>query len=489
MEKKFKSAFLKGSAAATIGTVSSLFFHFISITILTRVLNKQEFGIYALILVIVNLFNILGSLGLNITLVKFISSESKENNTASLRAIFNLRILNLILVGFIFYFFSDYILYFFDPAISKYVLLITILFFFTSIKELLFNVLQGLNKYKSYAIVQTSSAAFRVGVIVFYLFVDTISIDKLIYIELFTTFVSIFIQLLFLPLKTLLNKKPTKEIYRHIFNFSAPLYLNNIITFTYDRISIFMIGALLSPASVALYDVANKIPEALQRVFASFMIVYFPNSAKLFASGDKVNAIKLMVKALNVFSVAISLLCIISILFSREIMLIVFSYKYVEVAPAFSLLMMNFFLRIMSNIKGYSIVSAGNPSVPVKVNVISSIVNASLSLLMIPWYGFIGAVYSILIMNLLTQVSYHLYLIKLDLAPSKFIYFYSPILVIIVGGSVLLYDYSLYIKVILLVLYLILNWYFVEEFKILLTQGISALKKIKSKLKLSTIGQ
>jgi len=79
MDQLFKRNFLKGSTAATIGTVSTMVFHFGSLMLLTRYLSKDEFGIYALILVIVYLFSIIGGFGLEYTLVKFISTDKEES--------------------------------------------------------------------------------------------------------------------------------------------------------------------------------------------------------------------------------------------------------------------------------------------------------------------------------------------------------------------------------------------------------------------------
>ena len=67
MDKQFKSKFLKGSFTTAIGTVSSMGFHFLSIMIMTRYLPKEEFGLYILIIAIVNFFNLFCGLGLDLT--------------------------------------------------------------------------------------------------------------------------------------------------------------------------------------------------------------------------------------------------------------------------------------------------------------------------------------------------------------------------------------------------------------------------------------
>ena len=50
-----------------------------------------------------------------------------------------------------------------------------------------------------------------------------------------------------------------------------------------ERVNYFIIGAYLNPSSIANYDVATKVPDALKKIFQSFIIVYFPSLAKLFS--------------------------------------------------------------------------------------------------------------------------------------------------------------------------------------------------------------
>ncbi|MDP4117129.1 MAG: oligosaccharide flippase family protein [Bacteroidota bacterium] len=484
IEGKFKKDFLKGSAAATIGTVSSMFFHFFSIMLLTRNIGKSDLGIYVLLLAMVNFFNILSSWGLNITLVKFISSVDKQQNKAALRAILNLRVVLLVILTVLFYFFSDLILPLFSLKKETFVFWIPLLFITASYKDLFFNVLQGLNEYKKYSIVQVISAAFRVVVIILFLYLNNLTLANLIYIEVFTSLVSVGVQLMIVPFRKLIDYKPTKETYKDIVKFSTPIHFNNILTFAYDRVSILFLGALLNPLSVAMYDIANKIPEALQRMFVSFMIVYFPNSSKLFSAGSKKDALYLMNKSINFFSVSIAILTFIAFTFSQTIVVLLFSSAYIKTAPAFAILMLNFYLRIMSNIKGYTIVSAGNSSVSVKVNIVSSIVNIGLAYVLIPKYGFMGAVYSVLVMNTIAQIIYHLYLIKLDLHTDGLNYL-RPMFLLFIFAIVPFYlgvD-SLIIKSVLSAAFLVCNWYFVEEFRNIIHKVSKQVKSFSNKIK------
>jgi len=465
MDSKFKKDFLKGSAAATIGTVSAMAFHFISLMFLTRNLNQNDFGIYVIILVIVNLFVVLSGLGLNITLVKFITGTDETKNFSSFRSILILRTAYLIFVSIIFYALAGLILPLFNLNDTRFILFIPLLFAAMNYRELFFNLLQGLRLYKKFAVVQTVSAVMRVVFIFLLIKMELLNITNLVYIELATAAVTAIILLFTVPFKNMMSFSPEKGMYRRLLKFSFPVYLNNLLTFSYDRVSIFIIGALLNPVSVALFDVASKIPEALQRMSFSFTIVFFPNQSKLFGEGNVKGAAALMNKSLHFFSVVIMSGVLISFLFGEEIIRLLFTEAYIESSLAFSLLMLNLYFRILSNIMGYSLIASGNSSAPVKVNSVTAIVNLIFSIIFIPEFGFIGAVYALLIMNTLSQMIYHWYVVRSKIFDEGINYLRPLFIIIVLLVPYYLLPYSLLINAAIIAAYFIICWFYVWEFR------------------------
>jgi len=84
MDQLFKRNFLKGSTAATIGTVSTMVFHFGSLMLLTRYLSKDEFGNLCFNTCYCLFVSIIGGFGLEYTLVKFISTDKEEEQKSVL---------------------------------------------------------------------------------------------------------------------------------------------------------------------------------------------------------------------------------------------------------------------------------------------------------------------------------------------------------------------------------------------------------------------
>ena len=143
--------------------------------------------------------------------------------------------------------------------------------------------------------------------------------------------------------------------------------------------------------------------------------------------------------------------------------------------------MVAFYLSAMSNIMGYSLVSAGLPSTTLKVNVAAGAINLIGAFLMVPLLGFMGAVYSMLITGFASLLFHYLYLNKYDLK-IELIKFIKPSLITII--VVLLYYLftldNLMFKSILLMVYFTAVYFLLPEAKEIFNQIVKHLFKFKS---------
>ncbi|RPI65565.1 MAG: hypothetical protein EHM47_18645, partial [Ignavibacteriales bacterium] len=192
---------------------------------------------------------------------------------------------------------------------------------------------------------------------------------------------------------------------------------------------------------------------------------FFPSQSRLFGEGNKSGAAALMNKSLNFFSIITIFGILISFLFREEIIVLLFSSAYIESSLPFALLMLNLYLRILSNIMGYSLVASGNSSAPVKVNSITSAVNIALSMVFIPTYGFIGAVYSLLVMNVLSQVIYHFYIVKSQISQDGINYLRPLVILIVLLIPYYLFMDMIIVKLSIIAAYFIISWFYVDEFR------------------------
>jgi O-antigen/teichoic acid export membrane protein len=466
MDKRFTSNLIKGLASTSFGSVATIGFHFLSILLMTRYVPKDVLGVFFLALAVVQVLKIVGGLGLDLTLAKSVSGVDRQMQQNTVGSIVAIRFLSVSFLGLIFYLAGRFMLPVFDARLSDCIVFMILLFALTSYRDLFLGLMQGVQQFKEYAVVEVLSAVTRVILLI--AFHDRLSLQSLLSIEIISQAIEILLQLFAMRalLIGLSRKNINREFLQSIFQFSTPLYLNNLLAVVHDRGNVFLIGAFLNPVSVAAFEVARKIPDGFQRLFDSFIVVYFPSLSSLFAKGKHDDAKRIMNSSLVLLSAGIMFLVLVGFLFANEIILALFSKEYLEVSLAFALLMLNFCLRAISNILGYSLVSAGYSSAPVKANIVAVTVNMVSSFILIRIFGYIGAVYSLLLMNITTQIIYGLLLRQARLTPHMLEYLKPFFLLAVMIGIYRLFGTgSNLLKLLLIGLYGGACWILIKEIR------------------------
>lgn len=481
MDKNFKKDFIKGSAATTVGTIIAMVFQFLSIVIITRYITKEEFGIYVLIIVISTFLDTVSGLALEQSLVKFISSADDQERKSTFIPILIIRMILLGIAVFLVVLFHIPLMALFDFNATGFLNIIIILFILSSLRGLFFNLLQGLNLFKKYVLVQIITSLVRIVLLLVIKLINEFTLENVLLTEILAVTFTVILQLILIPHKEVFNWNMNRKNIEKIIRFSVPLYLSGITYFIQTQMNIFIISAYLTPVSIANYDVAGKIPQASAKGFQSFIIVFYPNLSRLLSKGERDAALNLISKSLFTFSIAINLLLMVSFLFSKEIIQLLFSAKYLDASLAFSFLMFAFYLTAMSHIMGYSLVSAGLPTTTLKVNIIAATINLIGAFLMVPIWGFMGAVHSVLFSAFASLMFHYLYLIKYNMK-IELINFVKPSLILILI-LFLYYQFipdNLIFKNILLIGYLIAIYFLIPSAKEIFSQIAFHLFKFKS---------
>jgi PST family polysaccharide transporter len=464
MENRFVSNLLKGLVSTSFGSIATLGFHFSSVLLMTRYVSKDMLGMYFLALAVVQVLKIISGLGLDLTLAKSVSGASRQLQQDTVASIVAVRFISITSIGLIFYTAGRFLLPLFDVRLTDYVAIMILLLALTSYRDLFLGLMQGIQQFKAYAIVEVLSALTRVVLLI--VFHDRLSLKGLLYIEIVSQLVEVLLQLFAMRtlLRSLSRKNISRDCLQSLGRFTTPLYVNNLLAVIHDRGNVFLIGAFLSPVSVAAFEVALKVPDGFMRLFNSFIVVYFPSLSNLFAKGKQDDAKRIMNSSLTLLSAGIIFLVLIAFLFADEIVLALFSKEYLDVSLAFALLMLNFCLRAISNILGYSLVSAGYSSAPVKANIIAVTLNIASSLILIQMFGYLGAIYSLLLMNLTTQIIYEVLLSQARLAPYLIEYLKPFFLLVAALGVYWFFGVSsIPLRVLLLGLYIGACWMFIKE--------------------------
>lgn len=480
MDKSFKRNFIKGSAAASMGTIVAMAFQFLSIVIITRYITKDEFGIYVLIIVISTFLDAVSGLALEQSLVKFIASADDLERRSTFIPVLIIRIILIVSAIILVVLFGNFLMPLFNFTATEFLYVIIILFILSSFRGLFYNLLQGMNLFKKYASVQTITSIVRVALILIFVYFNDLTLTNVLLVEILAVTFTVLLQVALIPYKEVFHWNVNLKNIKKILNFSIPLYFSGISYFVQTQVNVFIISAYLNPVSIANYDVSGKIPQASAKAFQSFIIVFFPNLSRLLSLGERDSALILINRSLLTFSIVINLLLLVSFLFNKEIILLLFSDKYLDSSLAFSFMMVAFYLTAMSNIMGYSLVSAGLPSITLKVNIAAGAINLIGAFLMVPLWGFMGAVYSILLTGFASLLFHYLYLNKYNMH-IDLISFIKPTLITITA-LLLYYPFipdNLIFKIILLIVYFIAIYFVLPEAKEIFNQIIKHLFKFK----------
>lgn len=446
MDKDFKVNFLKGSFSIAIGQIVTIAFHFLSMIIITRHISKEAFGIFALINAIYIAMQLLAGLGLDTTLVKYLSIAKKESIDKLFFTFLAIRIISLTVIGSIFIILTSSIV-FFTEKINEYGLLILTIFILSSLRDFYYAQLQGVKRFRELAIIQVVSAVAKFILYTLGLILNLLDLDYLIYTEIGFLLISFIVQQFLVSITYNFKLKIDIQEIHKILRFAIPLYFNDLLALANNRTNSFIISGFLSNISLAYYRVATTIPDALYRIYSSFGTVYYPNVSSLFSENGIEEAGKFINRSLTSIALLIAPILFLTFMIKEEITVLLFTNKYLDSSFALFLLLIVFYFRAISNITGYSIVSSGNSLSSFKINFFSVIVGICCSFFLTPLWGFEGAIYSTLIASVLSSSLGIIFFRKIGikLNPLKFLIplFFSSVFILIyfiIGNCNLLFS-------------------------------------------------
>lgn len=205
MDKSFKRDFIKGSAATSLGTIVSMIFQFVSILIITRQITKEEFGIYVLIIVISTFLDTVSGLALEQSLVKFISSTNEIERKFTFVPTIMIRIILIVVAIILVVLFRNSLMTLFSFTATEFLYVIIILFVLSSFRGLFYNLLQGMNLFKKYALVQTITSVFRVVLLLVILYIHELTLKNVLLVEIVAVTFTVLLQMALIPYKEIFH--------------------------------------------------------------------------------------------------------------------------------------------------------------------------------------------------------------------------------------------------------------------------------------------
>lgn len=391
--------FRKGIFFTSTGTIVSIIFLFLEMMFVVRWLNTESYGIYILLLAVVNFLVITVDFGLKTAVSQLIASSSSDpiRQAALVSNALFFRLATIVFLSLTIWLAqSIFVIFLYKPLpLLQYAYYFPLMLLAASADELLGGMLRGFQSYHHLVFAQIVRSVLRLGLTVIFLTIFDLGILALVFSWILSFSVAIVYQCWALPIKHAWVYQ--RSLLGELLKFGFPLYLSSFLWFAFGSLRVFLLGLLAGPISVAYYAVASKIPDTLSRLSDSFISVYFPTMAALISKGEQGRASWVLDKSLRLTSFAIGLIALSVVVFSQEIVILLFSTEYENTTLALIVLVMVFHMLFLVNLMGYTLTAAGYPGRSLTENVVRTTLTVLGCLLLIPSYGFIGAAYAALV--------------------------------------------------------------------------------------------
>jgi lipopolysaccharide exporter len=197
-----------------------------------------------------------------------------------------------------------------------------------------------------------------------------------------------------------LAKKLDKKWISTLFHFGKFVLGTNLMSVISNSLDKFVLGALLSPAQVAVNNVAGRILNFIEVPVNTVATIVYPKSAESMEQSPE--KAKEAVRRLFEQSVGVTLgitipFFILMILLAKPVIMIVAGPGYMDAVPFFRVIIAVALLRPYDRQSGITLDAIGRPGLNFMVVSLNLVIITALSFLLIHIFGLMGAAYAILI--------------------------------------------------------------------------------------------
>ena len=195
------------------------------------------------------------------------------------------------------------------------------------------------------------------------------------------------IRLGLLPRELSFSPKLAKEL----FLFSLPLMLTGILDYVMGWTDSLMLGHYFNPDIVGLYNGAAPIARLLPLFLNSMGFLYMPIATAFYTKGNLSGVDRLYKTTVRWVFILTFPVFLFVFVFPESTINLFFGPKYVEAATALRILATGFMFHVAMGLNGMSLIAVGEPSANLTGNLLASIANVVLNVVLIPVYGIEGA--------------------------------------------------------------------------------------------------
>lgn len=437
----------KNTIVLLISQIITSLLGFIYIIYTARYLGVEGFGTLSFALAFAGIFGIFSDLGLCSLATREISRDKSKTgeylgNLFLIKIILGFLTFGLIAIA------VNLLDYPFQTIMVVYILGISVII--TNFTAILNSVFQAHEKLEYQSIGQISNSIFLfVGILIaIYLGLNILGISLAYLIASFIAFLySIIISL----------KKfdsPKFEINWYLWKFmfleALPLSLAAVFSVIAFRVDTVILSILDNNTAVGLYNAAYTLMQALLFVPIVFTTSIYPVFSKLYKSSPKALNISYY-KSFKYLSILGLPIAVGTTILAEKIILLIYGTRFFESILALQILIWTIPIIFLTYMFKWMLVSINKQNLLLKILLICMCLNIILNLILIPYYGYIGASLVTVVTEMISFIFSYYYLSKLVCTIQIRKIMFKPIIASIIMGLFILYFVKINLFILILV--------------------------------------
>ena len=389
---------LSGTTVALFLRIIGIIFGYIFTLLITRKFGADTMGIFALCTTVLSIASILGRLGTDTALLRFVAEYSAQDRKDLVKEVYG----KALKIAIPFSISLTIILFFSSPYISKYIFHkehLSNYFQITSLAVLPLVLtflnsqsLRAIKRIREYAFFQNISQFLFGSIFLFLLLTFSIknSLPVIAYVlAIFTG--AIFCHILWKKQSRLDSSNVSNEMStRNILHVSLPMLLSGSMLMITHWTNTLMLGMFRTEAEVGIFNVAAKISTSISFTLIAVTTIAAPKFAEFYGKKDYIGLEKFIQQSTKlIFWTSLPILLVIA--FFPSFILGIFGDEFKTGVFALLVLTIGQFISSISGSVGILLNMTGKHKVYQYIMIATTILNIILNLLIIPKYGINGA--------------------------------------------------------------------------------------------------
>ena len=426
ISEEWQSYWVKSGFFSLIGRSSNLIFGFATFLVLVRYLGPEDFGTWTLFVSVCTFLDLWKSGFIANPLIRYLSAESGQKYSDIVNASFFLNILISLFQILLIIIFSDFLSSIWNSPELKSMFLIYIGSIIFQVPISHFNYIQqaNLNFRGTFLTNLSRNSLFFTLILVTLLLKFDFNLIDLTLFQLFSIICGASVAFLTGKKYGSGHFRIKKKWVIELLNYGKYTFGTNVSSTILRNVDSWMLGYLISPVAVGIYNPAMRMSNLFELPTASLTSIVFPELIKRIKKEGISAAKYLYEKSIGLILAVLLPLVFFVILFAKPIILLIAGSEYMESVPILRITMLYGLIIPLNRQVGITLDALGKAKLTFLFVLRNAIINIVLNYVLISKIGLIGAALATLLTYLLVLIYNQYYIHKtLNIKIHRMIYF------------------------------------------------------------------